>query len=104
MLIDLTAADRLVEPVCTRLREEFADAAELPAAELAAWAKPQLRRAALHGLADEEHAALYAICAWLVGEDFDRACAEPHAILTGSDPAATKAAALEAWLDRLLDA
>ncbi len=103
MQVDFNAAETLVEPIAALLREEFEDAAALPTAELEAFVRPQVRKAALYGLSEVSDVSVYALCAWLTGDAFDTEFDAPKDILAGKASAADKAAALEAWLDALLE-
>lgn len=102
-MLDFAAVDALLPEVAARLRAEFEDASELPDADLHAFLRPVLRRAALNGFEDADDGFVYAACAWLTGEDFASAFETPRAILAGSAATADKAAALEDWLTGLID-
>ena len=61
-MLDFAAVDALLPEVAARLRAEFEDASELPDADLHAFLRPVLRRAALNGFEDADDGFVYA--AW----------------------------------------
>ena len=86
------------------LAEEFADAAELPAADLLAGVRGQIIRAQRHGFFAEQDVAVYVLTAWLLGEAFDDEFPAARQILDSGEAPEVRATRLEEWTQILFTA
>jgi hypothetical protein len=79
------------------LRDTFPDAEDVARDELVRTVGEQVHRAMRYGFSAEQDIATYVITAWLLGEDFDTEFPAAGQILTSTDGAEARAAALEEW-------
>ena len=71
--------------VCAFLRDNFSDAAEVPALELEAQVMEQLTRANRYGLCNEDQILIYVVTAWLLGDRFDEQLPAARLVLNDTD-------------------
>lgn len=87
------------------LRAVFPDAASASVAELDAGVARQVERAAGYCLERDDHVAIYAMTAWVLGDDFPERFTAAGAVLSARDTTPErKVEWLEAWTQTLLQA
>lgn len=101
--LDDAALRQFAARACAFLTEHFADAAEVPQAQLLESVMAQFARARRHGLETDRQLLAYLVTAWLLGPTFDDYFTPPRLVLDDAGYSADeKIEWLEGWTVELL--